>query len=506
MTRDPAQQTSPHARVRNQGDTVGDDEVRAAIGLSKDAVRLKSRHVVNVACDCISAGRRRARSRAELAEKRRRLVGSEAIPEQAALDHGCGSPQGELSRMSQANREWPISSPDPKPQWVHHAIGALWLLNLASPIARLASEGRPVWHTATYVFVGVAAAAGVTLLPLRRPFHTRPLVLHVLVYVIACAVTFQYHHALGERANFFLQGGATLITLAAIRNRRDFGTIAAWIGAGTVVLGALTAFQWYYGYLPEWALSDTSQELRAGTGFGEKNYTGALLVCNAMYFLTLEALWPSRKTATRTAFGLVIFAALATLSRGATLALVAGLIVVVGSRSGRKFVSLPVLVGAVIVLAFSGLATPLVDRFVAVPDDYQAMGRVDQAAQGLDDLVARDGLILGIGQQSWYGLYSNIIHNSYIGSLVDFGLLQLIPLLILLAYASVESGTQFRRGGSGSAAAVLAFVVAASFIRLDTDRTFWMILILVAGNSYATEDEPSVGRVVSRPRALYAHS
>lgn len=228
----------------------------------------------------------------------------------------------------------------------------------------------------------------------------------------------------------------------------------------------------------------------------------------------IAALWKQWNYFTRVVLVLVAVTAfgslVATNSRGALLG-VAGALVWMWLKSGRKIVALLVIL-PVALAAFYSIPTQTIERFEGAGDDYTSQSRLKRWTDGLD--IMNDHPVLGIGYANWPRFYREnypaseglvpwgLPHNIFIDAGAELGYtgLVLFVLMIVLTfvynYRSRRIALQMKDNvmyhiAHGLDAGMIGFLISGSFVSVLFYPYFWigMAFTVALNNVARTENE-----------------
>ena len=366
-----------------------------------------------------------------------------------------------------------------------HFFGLMWFTNLCSPYINILLNRSDVPN-----LVYAAIMSVVVLSFLRRKesiaFHFPNFALAGGLYLIYTAFL---SLALGTRQEswgFAIQGGSVIFAMLVYRYPREVRIILSWIASGMAGYGAFLVWQSVTGYVPPWLkvnhfMHEIGSYIRAGEGFGEKNYAGALMVLGTTIVWAMAFYRQIPRLLVRAFLLFCFLGILYTFSRGALVAFSMVLVTYVLTSTRRigkitlmGVVSLPLIfyfVGELLELNFG--------RFTIIGSDIQATSRLYQFIGGwhllLDSSVAE--AIFGHGP--FVTVDYLCIHNTPMGLLVEQGLVGFILWLWIMATIAHSCLKELRRRDPYPLMALAGFLTAALFIRIEVERNFWLLLLVV---------------------------
>jgi hypothetical protein len=367
-----------------------------------------------------------------------------------------------------------------------HFFGLMWLVNLCSPYLNLLLN-RPDIPTLIYAFI-----MGVTLflLLVRKDgivFRLSRFALAGGLYLLYTALIAIIWGTRQEGWGFLIQGGSIILALLIYQRPQEYRIILSWIVFGMAGYGAFLVWQSITGYLPPWRvetyfLHQVGDYARAGEGFGEKNYSGALLVIGVIIIWSMATF----KQWSRLSFYAIFLASFSgiifTFSRGAFVALGVA-VACYALTSARRFKRLTRAILILTPVAFYFLENILdiiFSRFSSIRDDAQATSRWDQFTGGLDIFWNSSSLVeVFFGHGPFVLVDGMIIHNTLMGILVEQGLIGLALWVGFMAIVVRACLISFRCQNPYPLMALAAFLVSALFIRIEVERNFWIMLLFV---------------------------
>jgi hypothetical protein len=170
-----------------------------------------------------------------------------------------------------------------------------------------------------------------------------------------------------------------------------------------------------------------------------------------------------------------------TFSRGAFVAL--GIVLIFYALTSIRRLGWLVLAGIIltpIMIYFVGGALELVFyRFSIAGHDIQATSRWDQFIGGWDMFLSGSLVEILYGHGPFVLVNEIIIHNTPMGLLVEQGLIGLTLWVWLIASVARPSIEYYRCMNPYPMMALLGFLAAALLIRIEVERNFWLVLLLV---------------------------
>jgi len=347
----------------------------------------------------------------------------------------------------------------------------------------------------------------------RVPAAARPVVRLAVAYLLLLVVSVVASDAprTSARALSEIFTFATLgLTLSLVRGERA----VRWLVDTLVLLGALLAVsglaQLAFGF------GDLERRIR-GPFSHYMTFAGVLLVVDLLLVGRMLARrqaaaargpssWLDRRAVAWGALALINWALVASLTRGAWVALVAALGCVVLLRRPRLVFAAPPLAVAFLILA----PLPIVARVLSIFDltDASNYDRLCMADAGLRMVAERP--LLGIGPErveQVYPLYRDTsaprlvvphLHNAYLQLAAERGIPALSVFLALLVAALGASWRGFRRDGPaadlhlGLLGAVLAFAVGALFENNWGDTEVQRLVLFALAAPFALAEEDAV--------------
>jgi putative inorganic carbon (hco3(-)) transporter len=263
-------------------------------------------------------------------------------------------------------------------------------------------------------------------------------------------------------------------------------------GWGEHILKAFLAGLAFWGVIAyvDWKLFDVLPfvDPKISTRFGgmqyDPNNAGASYAVALLMTLVI-----GRRVFGRTAWlGAAAVAAMAlglTLSRGGYIscATAVAVLLIVDRPSMQR--SVRIATGGVILLAgasLTGIVSTAVGDFARRPDNVT--GRSDFAKSGLTEFVDSGGVGIGLG--TFRARYGDIIHNTAVWLVVE---MSFVGLVFLLAMAIVPAAAAFRLRrtdrslGNALLGGHLVMLVASIGIEALYQRSWWLIVGLIAGFS-----------------------
>ncbi|MAZ34021.1 MAG: hypothetical protein CMO06_12830 [Thalassospira sp.] len=374
-----------------------------------------------------------------------------------------------------------------------HFFGLMWFVNLCSPYINIALN-RP--DVPSLLYASVMGGMVICLMG-----HRRGIVLRIsrlgLVGGVYLLYTVFYALAFGTRQEswgFLVQGGSVLLAMVVFGHPREYRIIFTWLTIGMAGFGAFLIWQSITGYKPPWLmvrnfLHDVGGYIRGGEGFGEKNYSAALLTAGFVFAWTMAVYKQMPRWCAYTALVGCSVGVLFTFSRGAFVAF--GVILICYAlTSSRRFAKLLLVGGGLVPVAmyFMGDALQLaIGRFSlsSTQDVMQASSRLDQVAGAMDMLASSGSLLeLFFGRGPFVYVNTIIIHNIPLGILVEQGVLGLLLWIWMMFVTGQRCLAFLRNGFPYPLMAFAGFLVAGMLIRIEVERNFWLLLLFVHGFSY----------------------
>ena len=325
-----------------------------------------------------------------------------------------------------------------------------------------------------------------------------------LAYTILYTV---YFDAWNDSSSSIVQGGTLIFAMLVYRNPREYRIILTWITYGMAGFGFFLTWQSITDYKPPWFikdyfLHDIGSYIRAGEGFGEKNYSAALLVLGFVIAWSMAAYNQMHRGFARAAMVGCALGILFTFSRGAFVALTMVLICYALSSSvrfGRLFIFFSFL--APFLIFFMGNILELaIGRFSisSAQDVMQATSRLDQIVGGLNILANNSSFFeILFGNGPFVLINTMIIHNIPIGILVEQGLFGLLIWICLILMIGRKCFFLMRNDNPYPLMALVGFLVAGTFIRIEVDRNFWLFLLFAQALPYLLVQKQTSGNLPS---------
>lgn len=363
----------------------------------------------------------------------------------------------------------------------------MWLVNLCSPYLNVALN-RPDTPSLIYVIIMVSMVLSLLIYQHRIQIHLPRAAWVSALYLAYTTLSAMAWGVRQESWGFLVQGGSVVLALMIYRSPREYRIILSWITLGMAGFGAFLVWQSVTGYIPPWLatrsfLHQIGDFIRAGEGFGEKNYSAALLVLGLVIAWAMAAYEQIPRRAAQAALAACALGILFTFSRGAFIAL-AIVLGCYGLPSIRRFGKLA-LIGIVFVpvalYSFGDIFDLLLGRFSVTnhQDLIQASSRWDQVLGALGMFLDASLMELVFGRGPFVYINQIIIHNIPLGILTEQGVFGL-ALWVLLIWAITRSSLKaFRIGNPYPLMAVAGFLTAGMFIRVEVERIFWIMLFFV---------------------------
>ena len=379
----------------------------------------------------------------------------------------------------------------PERRYVAHSLGLLWFVNLASPILNIAM-GRP--DVPSYIYLSIVACAVLSHLAGRSLFQVyySPLILGSVAYLLYSTVLAAILGTRSGELSFLFQGASAVFATMVLRSTNDWRIMSLWIAWGAVFLAVFLTWQSQTGYLPPWFepsyfLHDVGGFIRAGEGFGEKNYSAAIVLIGLLYCWMITAYQLVRANVGKILIACCAAGIFFTFSRGAFVALL--MVLFYFSLSSKRHVAKAVKVAFVllpVIFFFMGSTLELfLSRFSLsnLQDLSQAMSRVEQLKGGAQLLLNASVAEILFGYGPFVKINTIVIHNIPMAMLVEQGLLGLGVWLGMISLIFICAQKEKRRGNIFPMLAFLAFLTTGMFIRIEVERVFWLLLMFVQASS-----------------------
>ncbi len=371
-----------------------------------------------------------------------------------------------------------------------HLFGLLWFINLCSPYLNVALN-RP--DTPSLIYVIIIASMLLSLFAYQSSIkvYFPQAVLASGIYLAYTALSAMTWGVRQESWGFLVQGGSVALALMIFRSAREYRIILSWITFGMTGFGAFLVWQSVTGYKPPWIptinfLHEIGAFIRAGEGFGEKNYSASLLVLGLTIAWAMAAYEQIPRRVAQAALLACTLGILFTFSRGAfiALAIVLACYGFTSIQNLRKLALAGMATIAVTPFFLGDIFNLFLGRFsVADEQDFiQAYSRWEQILGSLDILSKSSIEELIFGRGPFVYINEIIIHNTPLGILTEQGALGLALWLTLILVITHSSLKEFRRGNPYPLMAVSGFLTASMLIRIEVERIFWIMLFFLCAS------------------------
>jgi putative inorganic carbon (hco3(-)) transporter len=297
-----------------------------------------------------------------------------------------------------------------------------------------------------------------------------------------------------------LAGGVVLALLAVVTATYTRNGWGEWILktflAGLAVWGVIAYVDWkLFDVLP---FVDPKISTRFGGMQYDPNNAGAAY---ALAFL-MTLIIGRRLFSTRVWLAAVLVSVVAlglTLSRGGYIACTTAAFVLLVVERPSMQRSVRIATGGAIVLigaTINGLVGTAVGDFARRPDNLA--GRSNFAKSGITEFVESGGVGIGLG--TFRARYGDIIHNTAVWMVVEMsfvGLAFLLAMAVIPAVAALRLRRTDRSLGNALLAGHLVMLVASIGIEALYQRSWWLIVGLIAGfSSLGSQRNQSTGDAV----------
>jgi len=343
--------------------------------------------------------------------------------------------------------------------------------------------------------------------------------------------------ATSAAAKYAVNGALFLIVYTAVKTRRHVVLVL-----GAFVLSA--AFSAAYGLVAPAEATGYSDDLERVSGpIGDPNALARVLVAGlvlAFLLAVIDVLSPVKRLIAASAAFLCAAGLVLTASRGGLIALVCALVaaLVFSGRWRAQVTVLALAVGLLAVGYYAGIASPDARERITASDG--GSGRTDLWRVGWQ--VVEDHPVLGAGagnfgevSKSYLGdagllrrsdlivSTSNVLHNTYLGTLVELGIVGACLLLMILGFSLgclVRAARTSMRADDvtmeilarGLLVALVGILAADFFISEPYNKHLWLLLALcpavlaVARDRSAPAPEASVSSTIAGGRPVHALS